>query len=402
MSVRTAAPPAGADTRRLPGGVYLLAFGLFAMGSAEFLLAGLLPAIATDIGVGLATVGGLITAFAIGVVIGGPPFAIVSLRWPRRTALVCTQVAFAGCIAAGLIGGSYTALLITRFLAGLAYAGFFAVAAVTAVGLVPSERSARASGVVISGLGLAMILGGPAGTAIGYRLGWQAGFWLIVVLTLGAAAAVGAVLPPTRAAEMPSVARELATLRQPRLWLVYLVTLLSTAAYMVVFNYLSELLTTVTGVASGWVAPVLMLFGVGAYIGLAIGGRISDRRPHRALLTGALGIGVCSAVIAIFAAHPPVVVSLVVLLGVFGFLLNPAIYGRVFDIAAAAPTLAGATTVSAFQLGISLVPFVAGAALHAGASVTAIGWIGAGLALVTVVCVSIEYKSAVRRQGSHS
>ncbi len=384
----------------LPPGVYLLAFSLFAMGSAEFLLAGVLPAVASDIGVDLATVGGLITAFSIGVVIGGPPFAIVSLRWPRRTALVCTQLAFAGCIAAGLIGGSYPALLVTRFLAGLAYAGFFAVAAVTAIGLVAPDRSARASGVVISGLSLAMIVGGPAGTALGYRLGWEAGFWLVVALTVLAAAAIAAVLPPTRAGDRPGVARELATLRQPRLWLVFLVTLLSTAAYMIVFNYLAELLTTVTGIPAGWVAPVLMSFGAGAYIGVSIGGRISDRRPHRALLTGATGIAVCSILIAVCAAQVVVVVPLVILLGVFGFVLNPAIYARVFDIAFSAPTLAGAATVSAFQLGISLVPLVAGAALHSGAPITAVGWIGAGLALATVACVLIEYKTATRREGN--
>jgi DHA1 family chloramphenicol resistance protein-like MFS transporter len=124
------AAPARANV--LPLGVYLLAFSLFAVGSAEFLLAGVLPIVAADIDVSLATVGWLITAFAIGVVIGGPPFAVISLRWPRRTALVLTQIAFAACIAVGLIVGTYPALLVTRFLAGLAYAGFFAVAAVTA------------------------------------------------------------------------------------------------------------------------------------------------------------------------------------------------------------------------------------------------------------------------------
>ncbi|GAB4587039.1 MFS transporter [Nocardia sp. IFM 10818] len=380
----------GRPGRLLPPGVYLLAFSLFAMGSAEFLLAGVLPAVAADIDVSLATVGGLITAFAIGVVLGGPPFAVVSLHWPRRTALVLTQLAFAGSVAAGLIIGSYSALLVTRFVAGLAYAGFFAVAAVTAVGLVPTDRAARASGVVISGLGLAMILGGPVGTFIGYRTGWQGGFWLVVVLTVVAAAIVAVVMPPTSAGTEPSIQREFATMRRPRLWLVYAATLLSTAAYMITFNYLAELLTAVTGISETWLAPVLVLFGIGAYIGLAIGGRISDRHPHRALVTGAAGVALCSTLIAVLAGQAAVVVPLVLLLGVFGFVLNPAIYGRVFAIAADAPTLAGATTVSAFQLGISLVPVFAGLALNSGAPITAVPWIGAGLALLTIPLVLIE------------
>ncbi|MEU0538728.1 MFS transporter [Nocardia sp. NPDC005978] len=389
--VGTAAPQAGG---RLPAGVYLLAFSLFAMGSAEFLLAGVLPAVAADVGVGLATVGGLITAFAIGVVVGGPPFAVVSLRWPRRTALVLSQLVFAASIAAGLLVGTYPALLITRFVAGLAYAGFFAVAAVTAVGLVSPDRAARASGVVISGLSLAMILGGPAGTFIGYRTGWQGGFWLVVALTVVAAAAVALLLPPTAGAAEPSIGRELAAMRRPGLWLVYAVTLLSTAAYMITFNYLAELLTTVTGIENDWLAPILVLFGIGAYVGLAIGGRIADRRPHRALLAGAAGIALCSALIAVFAGQAITVVPLVALLGIAGFVLNPAIYGRVFTVAADAPTLAGATTVSAFQLGIALVPIIAGVALDAGASISAVPWLGAGLALLCVPVVLLERSRA--------
>ncbi|MGV9409290.1 MFS transporter [Nocardia sp. NPDC003693] len=376
---------------RLPAGVYLLAFSLFAMGSAEFLLAGVLPAVAADIGVGMATVGGLITAFAVGVVVGGPPFAVVSLRWPRRTALVLSQVVFAASIAAGLLIGTYPALLITRFVAGLAYAGFFAVAAVTAVSLVAPDRAGRASGVVISGLSLAMILGGPAGTFIGYRTGWQGGFWLVVALTVVAAAAVAVLLPPTSAESAPSsVDREFAAMRRPSLWLVYAATLLSTAAYMITFNYLAELLTTVTGIENDWLAPILVLFGVGAYIGLAIGGRISDRRPHGALLSGAAGIALCSVLIAALAGHALAVIPLVLLLGIAGFVLNPAIYSRVFTIAGDAPTLAGATTVSAFQLGIGLVPVLAGPVLNSGASVSAVPWLGAVLALLTVPFVLME------------
>ncbi|CAM4395045.1 MFS transporter [Nocardia ninae] len=394
MSVNVSDAHNTAKTRFLPVSVYLLAFGLFAMGSAEFLLAGVLPAVAADIDVSMAAVGGLITSFAIGVVVGGPPFAILSLRWPRRIALVVTQVGFAACIAIGLIIGTYSALLITRFAAGLAYAGFFAVAASTAVGLVPADRAARASGVVVSGLGLAMILGGPAGTLIGYRIGWQGGFWLVIALTLGAAIAVGLTMPPTSAAKNIAIGTEFATLRNTRLWLVYAITLLSTAAYMVTFNYLAELLITVTGLGEIWVAPVLVVFGVGSYIGLAVGGRISDRLPHRAMLIGAAGIAAGSILLAVGAESVLVVIPLVLLLGVAGFVLNPAIYGRVFALAADAPTLAGATTVSAFQLGISLVPLLAGSALGAGASITAIPWIGAGLALLSVPLVVLENRSS--------
>ncbi|WP_309104620.1 MFS transporter [Microbacterium sp.] len=376
--------------RFLPIGVYVLAFSLFAMGSAEFLLAGILPAVAQDIDVDLAAAGGLITAFAVGVVIGGPPFAVLSLRWPRRAALIVTQLAFAASIAAGIVAGTYPALLVSRFVAGLAYAGFFAVAAVTAVGLVASDRAARASGVVVSGLSLAMILGGPAGTFLGYQIGWASGFWLVVTLTVMGAATTAFVLPRTTAATEPSIRRELDAMRQPRLWLILLVTMLSTAAYMISFSYLSELLRSISRVPDAWIAAVLVLFGVGAWAGLTIGGRISDRRPHLALVTGAVGIAASSVLIAVFAAHPLIVVPLVLVLGVFGFVLNPALYGRVFRIAGDAPTLAGATTVSAFQLGIGIIPVLAAVVLEQGLPITAAVWIGAGIAVLTIPLIVID------------
>jgi MFS transporter, DHA1 family, chloramphenicol resistance protein len=369
---------------RLPLGVYLLAFSLFAMGSAEFLVAGVLPAVADELGITLSSSGALISAFAVGVVIGGPPLAVLTLRWPRRTTLVATQAVFALSVAVGLLTDDYGVLLATRFVCGLAYAGFWAVAAVTAVSLVSPDRTARASGVVVSGLSLAMVLGGPASALLSHFTGWRGGFWAVVALTtLGTVLTIAGV-PETRANATPDVRGELRVMRRPQLWLVYAVTLLSTAAYMISYNYLAAFLTDVTGVPGVWVPVVLALFGVGAFFGLSVGGRIADRRPFHALLAGAAGIAGASVLLTLLSRSDLAVVLLVVGLGTAGFVLNPAIYGRVFTIAAAAPTLAGSTAVSMFQLGISLVPLFAGAALTAGAGLTAIPWIGAGLALLTV------------------
>ncbi len=375
------------ETKRLPAGVYLLAFSLFAMGSAEFLMAGVLPSVAADLGVSLSSAGALITAFALGVVLGGPPFAVLSLKWPRRTALMTTQALFAAAIAVGLLADDYWLILVTRFVAGLAYAGFFAVAAVTAISLVTPDRNARASGVVVTGLSVAMVAGGPAGTLLSNLTDWTGGFWGVVTLTVVGVIACAVGLPATAPSVEPSLSGELRAMRTPRLWGVYAITILSTAAYMVSFNYLAAMLADV--VPAVWIPAVLALFGIGAFAGLSIGGRISDRRPHHALLGGGAGIAVFSVMLALFATSVWVVVPTVFLLGVAAFVLNPALYGRVFTIAASAPTLAGATTVSAFQLGISLTPAFAAGALNLGASLAAIPWIGAGLALITVALVLV-------------
>ena len=399
MNVEAPQQRAGARGR-LPLGVYLLAFSLFAMGSAEFLVAGVLPAIADDLQITLSAAGALISAFAIGVVIGGPPLAVITLRWPRRTTLVATQIVFAASVAIGLLTDDYGVLLATRFICGLAYAGYWAVAAVTAIGLVTPDRTARAAGVVVSGLSLAMIVGGPASALLSHFTGWQGGFWAVVALT-----AIGAVLtlvavPATSALEEPSVRRELRVMRRPQLWVVYAVTLLSTAAYMISYNYLAAFLTDVTGIAAVWVPAILTLFGIGAFLGLSGGGRIADRRPVHALLIGAIGIGASSVLIAVFATHALAVVVLLLILGFAGFVLNPAVYGRVFTIAARAPTLAGATAVSAFQLGISLVPGLAGVALDADAGLISIPWIGAALAMVTIPAILLDRSLSRRRSGA--
>lgn len=389
---RRAAPqPSG----RLPAGVYLLGFSLFAMGSAEFLLAGVLPAVAVDLDVTLSSAGLLITAFALGVVIGGPPFAVLSLRWPRRTALVATQAVFAASIAVGLLGG-YELLLLTRVVSGIAYAGFFAVASVTAIGLVTPDRNARASGVVVSGLSVAMVGGGPAGTLISHATGWRGGFWVVVALTVAGLVGCLVRLPGGRpesgaaARQRPSVSREFATMRKPLLWGMYGVTILTTAAYMITFNYLAAMLADITGMAEVWIPAVLAVFGVGAFIGLSVGGRVSDRRPHLALLVGVLGIVALSSFMVLAVREVWLVVPAVFLLGVAAFVLNPAVYGRVFAIAADAPTLAGATTVSAFQLGISITPVLAAAPLSQGAALTTVCWIGAALALAALPLVLLD------------
>ncbi|MFB9924508.1 MFS transporter [Amycolatopsis halotolerans] len=383
---------------RLPVGVYLLAFSLFAMGSAEFLLAGVLPAVADDLQVSLSSAGFLITAFALGVVLGGPPFAALSLRWPRRTALLATQGVFAVSVAAGLLG-DYQVLLVSRAVSGVAYAGFFAVASVTAISLVTPDRNARASGVVVSGLSVAMVAGGPAGTLLSHFTQWRGGFWAVVALTLAGIVACSLGIPAAnRSAARPSVARELATIREPRLWGIFGITILTTAAYMITFNYLSAMLAEITGVPTVWIPAILALFGIGAFAGLSIGGRVSDQRPHAALLAGAVAIVALSVGMVFAIDRAWAVIPTVFLLGIAAFVVNPAIYGRVFAIAADAPTLAGATTVSAFQLGISATPVLAAAALTQ--SLTWVSLIGAVLAALAVPLIVLD-RALSERQVAH-
>jgi DHA1 family chloramphenicol resistance protein-like MFS transporter len=342
--------------------------------------------------VSLPAAGTLISAYAIGVVVGAPVLAALTLRLPRRTVLVTSQLVFVAATVVGMLVDGYWPLLIARVVTGLAYAGFWAAAMVTAVGLVDPDRTARALSVVVGGLSLAMVVGGPLGTVIGDLAGWRAGFWALAVATLLTAIVSLVVLPSPRADEEPvrELRTELRAIVRPRLLVVYATTLLSTGAYMVTYSYLAGLLIEVSGLSQSAVPGVLALFGVGAFLGLGVGGRTADRRPFTTLLAGLAGIVAVSVGIAAAAPSATWMVVLVFLLGFTAFVLNPSVYARVFAVGTDAPTLAGATTVSAFQLGITLAALAGGAAITGTGELVAVAWVGILAALAAAVTTAVD------------
>ncbi|ANY06919.1 MFS transporter [Pseudonocardia sp. HH130630-07] len=392
-------------TTRLPGAVYLLGLSLFAIGSSEFLIAGVLPPVAADLDVSLPAAGTLISAYAMGVVVGAPPLALLTLRWSRRTTLIASQVVFVAATTAGMLVEGYWPLLISRVVVGLAYAGFWAAAMVTALHLVTPDRAARALAVVVGGLSLAMVLGGPLGTLISDVAGWRAGFWALAAATAATAVATAIVLPAGADQGPPRDVRgELRTMLRPRLWIAYGTTVLSTGSYMVTYSYIAGILTDVSRLDQRLVPAVLALFGIGAVAGLTVGGRIADRYPFPLLAGGLASITVLSGAMLIWASNSTIMVVLFFLLGFAAFVLNPAVHGRVFAIGADAPTLAGAVNVSAFQVGITLAAAVGGVAITATGRLTAIAWVGIAGAILALSTVAVDarWPLSVRKPESPS
>ncbi len=382
------------STATVPLAVYLLGFSLFAMGSAEFLMGGVLPKIAEDLQISLPAAGTLISAFAVGALIGAPPLAIMTLHWPRRATLFFSQVAFIAATAASLISQGYLGVLIARFIMGLAYACFWAVAASTAVHLVSPDHRAKALSVVVGGLTVAMIVGGPAGTFISDITGWRGGFWAVITATAASAIAVVLALPRNTTANIPvpDTATELRAMKRPVLWVAYATTAFTTAAYMGTFAYMGALLLDVTRLPVRWLPMVLSLFGVGAFFGLAVGGRTADRYPLATLIVGIVGLIAVSAGISVLSSHRAATVALVFLLGVAGFLLNPAVWARVYVIAPDAPTLAGATNTSAFQLGLTFAPLLAGLPISHGHGLASVGWVGVVLGAIALFLAFLDWR----------
>ena len=376
----------------MPIAVYVLGLSVFALGTSEFMLSGLLQPVARDMGVTIPTAGLLISAFAIGMVVGAPLLAAATLRLPRRTTLIALLAVFGLGQVAGAVAPSYGVLFASRVVSALACAGFWAVGAAVAVSLVPVNARARAMAVMVGGLSVANIAGVPAGAFLGQNAGWRAAFWAVAGLSVIGLIGVVALVPRTEVPtgeDRPRLRAELRIYRDRQVWLALVSTALSGGAVFCLFSYLSPLLTDVAGLDEGWVPTVLALFGVGALIGTAVGGRIADAHLFGTMYGGITASTVVLSVLALTAHIPVAAVGLALLLGFTAFFTAPALNARMFNVANAAPTLAGATTTSAFNIGNTVGPWLGGLVIDAGWGYPAVAWTGAALAGTGIVTTAI-------------
>ncbi|MFJ3926428.1 Cmx/CmrA family chloramphenicol efflux MFS transporter [Streptomyces sp. NPDC090022] len=377
----------------MPVAVYVLGLSVFALGTSEFMLSGLLPPIADDMDVTIPQAGLLISAFAIGMVIGAPLLAVATLRLPRRTTLIALITLFGLGQVAGALAPSYGLLFASRVVSALACAGFWAVGAAVAIAMVPTDARARAMAVMIGGLSIANVLGVPAGAFLGEHLGWRSAFWSVGAASAVALVGILALIPRIPLpAERPTLRRELRIYRDRQVWLSIGVTALAAGGVFCAFSYLSPLLTDVAGLDSAWVPWILGLFGVGALVGTTIGGRVADAHLFGVLIWGITASTVFLAALALLAPVPVAVVALAFLLGVSAFFTAPALNARMFNVAGAAPTLAGATTTAAFNLGNTGGPWLGGTVIDAGAGFAATAWAGAAMTVAALALVAVALR----------
>ncbi|WNE97258.1 MFS transporter [Streptomyces luomodiensis] len=379
----------------MPLAVYVLGLSVFALGTSEFMLSGLLQPVARDMGVSIPTAGLLISAFAIGMVVGAPVLAAATLRLPRRTTLMALLAVFGLGQIAGALAPSYGVLFASRVVSALACAGFWAVGAAVAVSLVPVGARAKAMAVMVGGLSIANIAGVPAGAFLGQHAGWRAAFWAVAGLSALGLVGVAALVPRTEVPtgdDQPRLRAELRIYRDPQVWLALAATALSGGAVFCLFSYLGPLLTDVSGLDEGWVPTVLALFGVGALLGTVIGGRIADAHLFGTMFGGIVASTVVLSALALTAHSPFAAVALALMLGFTAFFTAPALNARMFNLANAAPTLAGATNTSAFNIGNTVGPWLGGLVIDAGWGYPAVAWTGAALAGTGVVATAVAVR----------
>ncbi|MFD9872608.1 Cmx/CmrA family chloramphenicol efflux MFS transporter [Streptomyces niveus] len=389
----------------MPFAVYVLGLAVFAQGTSEFMLSGLVSGIAADLHVSIPDAGLLTSAFAVGMVIGAPLMALFSRQWPRRRALLIFLTAFVAAHVVGALTPGYEVLLATRIVGALANAGFWAVALVAAVSMVEPAARARATSVVVGGVTVACVVGVPAGAVLGEHLGWRAAFWAVALVSLPALVAIVTSVPDghpatsdgdspkgseaSEASENPSARAELRSLTGRRVLLTLLTMALVQGATFCAFSYLEPLATRVTGLGAGWVPALLALFGVGSLVGVTLSGRVTDARRSTLVLAGTASLALGWIALALSAVSPVATITLVFVQGMLAFGTGSAMISQVFQLASGAPTLAGSFATAAFNIGAAAGPWLGGLTIDAGFGFRSPVWVSAALMALALTTTAV-------------
>lgn len=385
----------------MPSGLIALALGGFGIGLTEFLIAGLLPQVASSLAVSEAAAGRLISGYALSVAIGAIALTAATTRLPRKQVLVGLVALFVIGNLLSALAPNYQVMLLGRVVAALCHGSFFGIGSLVARGLVEPERKSRAVAVMFAGLTLANVLGVPFGALVGERWGWRAAFWVVTAIGVLALAGIAALVParPTETDSAPTPAADLRAqfraFRSWQVWLTLTATGLGYGGMFGAFSYIAYTFTEVGGFSSADVAWLLMVYGVGLVAGNLIGGRAADQDRDRALVLALLGLTVTLAVFGLLAASPTASVFLVFLMGLFGFAAVPGMITRVTDVAHGA-ALAASANVSASNVGNALGAWLGGLAISAGLGYTAPLYVGAGITLIAVLVMAAAAHQARR------
>ncbi|MEV4550065.1 Cmx/CmrA family chloramphenicol efflux MFS transporter [Nonomuraea wenchangensis] len=390
----------------MPLALYVLALAVFAQGTSEFMLSGLVPDLARDLGVSVSAAGALTSAFAAGMIVGAPLMAVAGMRWPRRRALTAFLVVFVLVHVVGAVTADFGVLLVTRVLAAVANAGFLAVGLAAAVAMVPPDAKGRATSVLLGGVTLACVAGVPGGAVLGQMFGWRAAFWAVALACLPALYAVLRGIPEEKGAEGAAargVRGEVRVLGDARVVVVLVLAALVNAATFCVFTYLAPLVTEVAGLAAGWVPAVLALFGLGSFAGVSVAGRLSDTRPVALLAGGGIALLAGWALLAATAGSPAAAVLLAFVQGALAFAVGSALIARALYAASGAPSLGGSFATAALNVGAAEgQAALGGLALAAGLGHRSPAWAAAVLVAAALIIGILARRTLFTSAGDQS
>lgn len=384
---------------------FVLALGGFAIGTTEFATMSLLPYLAHDLQISVPVAGHVISAYALGVVVGAPLIAVLSARLPRRTLLIALMGFYALANGLSAFAPNYRWMLGFRFLSGLPHGAYFGVAMLVAASVVPANQRARAVGHILLGLTVATIVGVPLANWLGQLVGWRWCFAVVAALALATAILVAVFVPEARQDKGASPSRELGALKNGQVWLTLTIGAIGFGGVFAVYTYLASTLVAVTGVSARLVPIVLAAFGIGMTAGNIIVPYFADRAVMRTAGMLLLGSAVTLALYPLAAPHFGTVTLDVMSIGFCGALAT-VLQTRLMDVAGDAQSLAAALNHSAFNAANALGPWLGGLAIAAGFGWTSTGWVGCGLALggfaVWVIALLVERSPGAVVAGNDS
>jgi DHA1 family inner membrane transport protein len=370
--------------------VLALALGGFGIGTTEFVAMGLLPDIATSLGVTEPTAGHVISAYALGVVVGAPLIASLTARMPRKTLLLGLMTLFTLGNLATVLAPTYGTLIAARFVAGIPHGAFFGIATLVAAHLMGPQNRAKAVAHVLTGLTVATVVGVPVASWLGQHFGWRSGFGLVVVVGLVTLTAIWFWLPDMRSMHVTSPMTELGALTRVQVWLTLLVGMVGFGGMFAVYTYVSTTLTDVAGLSRGLIPLALMVFGLGMVVGNLVGGRMADVSVLRSLYVSMCALGVVLGLFVLAAHNPWTAMAGLFLIGAAGSSIGPALQTRLMDVAHDAQTLAAALNHSALNIANAAGAFIGGLVIAAGYGYTAPAASGAVLAVAGLVVLTLS------------
>jgi DHA1 family inner membrane transport protein len=383
----------------MPLALLALAVGAFGIGTTEFVMMGLLPDVADDLHISIPAAGHLVSAYALGVVIGAPLLAAVTARMSRRTVLIALMALFVVGNALSAFAPGNGSLLAARFVSGLPHGAFFGVGAVVATNMVAPERKARSVSLMFLGLTVANVAGVPVATLMGQHLGWRATFLGVSAIGLAAIASLALLIPRDHAhASATGLRGELAALKSLPVWLALGTTVAGFGALFAAYSYVTPMLTDSAGFAEANVTLLLALFGVGSTAGNLLGGRLADHSLRGTLFGGLAALAVVLAFFPLLMRAEWSAAVAVTLLGMAAFITGSPLQLMVMEKAAAAPSLASSANQAAFNLANAGGAWIGGLALAAGFGVTSPALTGAALAVLGLGVAGVAYAVDRRRE----
>ncbi|WP_347271221.1 MFS transporter [Rhizorhabdus histidinilytica] len=364
-----------------------LAAGAFGIGVTEFAPMGLLPVIARDLHVSIPAAGLLISAYALGVMLGAPLMTLTTGRVPRRTLLILLAGIFTVGNLLAAVSGGYGMLLVARLITSLNHGAFFGVGSIVAAGLVPPARRAGAVAAMFMGLTIANVVGVPLATWVGDQLGWRASFWGIAGLGLLTMAALRLTLPALPAPSGGDALAELRVLRRSQVLAALGLTVIGSSAMFTVFTYIAPILREQTHASLGFVTAMLVTYGLGMTVGNWLGGRFADRSVDRTLIVTLASLAAVLVALALLMPFAAPTAILVFLWGVASFALVPPLQVRVMSAAADAPNLASSVNIGAFNLGNAIGAALGGAVIAGGLGYPAVALAGAATSALGLLAI---------------